>query len=305
MISIIIPTFNRAHLIGETLDSIIAQTYQNWECIVVDDCSTDNTEEVLEEYLKKDTRIFFYKKPNDMPKGPSAARNFGFQKSKGEYINFFDSDDLMHPQKLEIDLKNIQSGDFDFTISQSEFFGGIIDKKYWNAKLWSSDPINDFIVKGIGWSTNAPLWKNNKLKKMNLIFDEELVTADDYFFHIEALAHGFKPHINTDVLVNQRVHPNRLNNHSVKSPFKLKVNFYLIKNINSLGLNPNTIFVLNQQFKNQFSNLLKNKKLKIANSYLLKGLGSSLKPSTKIYILKIWVFGVFYYYIGYGYKFLN
>lgn len=95
LVSIIIPTFNRAHLIGETLDSIIAQTYANWECIIVDDGSTDETEQLINDYIKKDARFQYHKRPKDRLAGGNAARNFGFELSKGEYVNWFDDDDLM------------------------------------------------------------------------------------------------------------------------------------------------------------------------------------------------------------------
>lgn len=95
LVSIIIPTFNRAHLIGETLDSVLAQTYTNWECIVVDDGSTDNTEEVVLGFVEKDSRFQYHKRPENKPKGANTCRNFGFQISKGEYVNWFDSDDVM------------------------------------------------------------------------------------------------------------------------------------------------------------------------------------------------------------------
>ncbi|MCM2302197.1 MAG: glycosyltransferase, partial [Flavobacteriaceae bacterium] len=90
LVSIIIPTFNRAHLIGETLDSILAQTYTNWECIVVDDGSSDNTHIVVGQYVAKDSRIKYVHRPEHMLKGPSSCRNYGFELSKGEYINWFD-----------------------------------------------------------------------------------------------------------------------------------------------------------------------------------------------------------------------
>src|SRR5690606_36556858 len=105
LVSIIIPTFNRAHLIGETLDSVLAQTYQNWECIVVDDGSTDKTEATVGAYLKRDARFRLFKRPDHKPKGANACRNYGFEKSKGEYVQWFDSDDLMHPEKLTIKIK--------------------------------------------------------------------------------------------------------------------------------------------------------------------------------------------------------
>jgi glycosyltransferase involved in cell wall biosynthesis len=94
IVSIIIPTYNRAHLIGETLDSVLAQTYTNWECIIVDDGSTDNTDEVVEEYVKKDSRFKYYHRPDEHLPGGNGARNYGFKMSKGEYVNWLDSDDL-------------------------------------------------------------------------------------------------------------------------------------------------------------------------------------------------------------------
>lgn len=104
-VSIIIPTYNRALLIGETLDSVIAQTYGNWECIVVDDGSYDNTEEIISSYCKKDQRIKFHHRPEIRKKGASACRNFGLEKSIGELIQFLDSDDLLAKNKLEEQLK--------------------------------------------------------------------------------------------------------------------------------------------------------------------------------------------------------
>jgi glycosyltransferase involved in cell wall biosynthesis len=95
LISIIIPTYNRAQVISKTLESIIAQTFTDWECIIVDDGSTDNTEEVIDNYIKKDSRFRYFKRPQDRIKGPNSCRNFGFELSKGSWINWFDSDDLL------------------------------------------------------------------------------------------------------------------------------------------------------------------------------------------------------------------
>ncbi len=105
LVSIIIPTYNRAHLIGETLESVIGQTYQNWECIVVDDRSNDYTEELLEFYCLFDSRIVFQKRPEVKIKGASSCRNFGLKLTKGELIQFLDSDDLLEINKLEEQIK--------------------------------------------------------------------------------------------------------------------------------------------------------------------------------------------------------
>ena len=96
LVSIIIPTYNRAHIIHETLDSVLSQSYTNWKCIVVDDGSTDTTEEVLKSYVKKDARFQYNKRPIDRKKGANACRNYGLDLAKGAYIVFFDSDDVFY-----------------------------------------------------------------------------------------------------------------------------------------------------------------------------------------------------------------
>ncbi|UAB86166.1 glycosyltransferase family 2 protein [Zunongwangia sp. SCSIO 43204] len=96
LVSIIIPTYNRAHYIGETLESVIAQTYQNWECIVIDDGSNDYTAELMGFYCKNDHRVQYHHRPSNKPKGANACRNYGIEFSKGNYLTFLDSDDLLH-----------------------------------------------------------------------------------------------------------------------------------------------------------------------------------------------------------------
>lgn len=103
LVSIIIPTYNRVHLIRETLESILAQTYQDWECLVVDDFSTDDTKELIKQFSLKDNRIKYLN--NERNKGAQGARNTGILYAKGEYITFFDSDDTMLPERLEKQIR--------------------------------------------------------------------------------------------------------------------------------------------------------------------------------------------------------
>src|SRR5690606_26958451 len=121
LVSIIIPTFNRAHLIGETLDSVLAQTYLNWECIVVDDGSTDDTDALMSEYIAKDSRFQYYHRPDAHKPGGNGARNYGFDQSKGGYIQWFDDDDLMCEDFLFSKLE-IFSNDIEFIISGGYYF---------------------------------------------------------------------------------------------------------------------------------------------------------------------------------------
>src|SRR5947207_15233453 len=88
LVSVIIPSYNRANILGETLDSVLAQSYTEFEAIVVDDGSTDRTPDVVAEYT--DPRVRYFYKPNG---GLSSARNFGLQLANGEFIAFLDSDD--------------------------------------------------------------------------------------------------------------------------------------------------------------------------------------------------------------------
>tara|TARA_R110002012_G_scaffold281843_2_gene471423 strand:- start:14262 stop:15212 length:951 start_codon:yes stop_codon:yes gene_type:complete len=101
LVSIIIPTYNRAHLIGETLDSVIAQTHENWECILVDDGSTDDTEKIVFDYINRDTRIQYHQRPDYKMKGAPSCRNYGIEKVKGDYVMWLDDDDLIAENKIE------------------------------------------------------------------------------------------------------------------------------------------------------------------------------------------------------------
>ncbi|MFC4636284.1 glycosyltransferase family 2 protein [Dokdonia ponticola] len=107
LVSVIIPVFNRAHCIEETLRCVQAQTYAHWECILVDDGSTDDSMDVVSAFAKADPRIRLLRRPDSLPKGANSCRNFGFENSKGTYINWLDSDDLMSPNKLEEQLKRL------------------------------------------------------------------------------------------------------------------------------------------------------------------------------------------------------
>lgn len=122
LISIIIPTYNRADLLPETLDSVLRQTYQNWECIIVDDGSTDNTIEIANKFVHKDKRIRFYERPCERKPGGNGARNFGFLKSSGEYVKWLDSDDLIAENLLKNEAELILNKNSDLILSSWIYF---------------------------------------------------------------------------------------------------------------------------------------------------------------------------------------
>ncbi len=108
LISIIIPTYNRYNLLEKTINSVLNQTYKNWELIVVDDGSTDGTDVLVNELSHKDSRIRYFWQKNS---GESVARNKGFVMAKGEYVAFLDSDDLWHKNNLESKFNTIKLAD--------------------------------------------------------------------------------------------------------------------------------------------------------------------------------------------------
>lgn len=97
-VSIVVPCYNQAAYLSETLNSVLDQTYQQWECVIVNDGSLDNTEEIANEYVVKDGRFNYFRKENG---GPSQARNYGIQKSDGEFVLPLDADDLIAPSYVE------------------------------------------------------------------------------------------------------------------------------------------------------------------------------------------------------------
>nr|MCR4829136.1 glycosyltransferase family 2 protein [Bacteroidales bacterium] len=133
----IIPCYNQAIFLSETLDSVMAQKYQNWECIIVNDGSPDNTEDISLDYCKRDLRFKYYKKKNE---GLSVARNFGIKKSSGYYILPLDSDDLIGDTYLEkaIDVF-ISQPDTKVVYCNANKFGDINEK--WDLPKYSFDKL--------------------------------------------------------------------------------------------------------------------------------------------------------------------
>ncbi|SDS69108.1 Glycosyl transferase family 2 [Formosa sp. Hel1_31_208] len=189
LISIIIPTFNRAHLIGETLDSILNQSYRNWECIVVDDGSTDNTDTLLKSYTELDPRFKYVKRPNSYLPGGNGARNFGFSMSKGEFINWFDSDDVMNEDLLKFQLSSIKKPEIDVSLCQAVAFKSELTKTKPLKQIApdSKFTLHNYIINNVVWLTPAALWRRSFLVTMNTLFDEELKAAQEWEFHCRIL----------------------------------------------------------------------------------------------------------------------
>ena len=209
LISIIIPTFNRAHLIGETLDSILEQTYPNWECIIVDDGSTDTTDEVVGEYVKKDSRFQYHNRPKDRKKGPCACRNYGFEFSKGEFIKWFDSDDIMYSELLEKQVGTFEEA-IDCSVCKVAYYDFEKNETLKENSINSNQLIEDYLVGRVTFYVSGPLWKKSFLNNQNELFDENLSNLDDWDFNLRMLYKNPNIAFINKPLIKYRVHENSL-----------------------------------------------------------------------------------------------
>ena len=119
LISVVIPAYNAGQFLDETLESVLSQTYENWECIIVNDGSTDNTESVAKKWCEKDSRFRLTNKENG---GLSSARNWGIKESKAEYIAFLDADDILTSDSLEVRINVLIEQNVDLVATKLQHF---------------------------------------------------------------------------------------------------------------------------------------------------------------------------------------
>lgn len=194
LVTIIIPTYNRVHLIGETLNSVLAQTYINWECILIDDESNDNTSEVIAQYAVNDSRFHYYKRPPNTLKGANACRNYGIEKSKGDYIIFLDSDDLLLINCLEKRIEAFNTyPEYDMLIFSMGHFinynNCYIDESRRIFDGNNTETILEFIFGyKLPWNITRPIYKKQSVFNSNLKFNENIQNFQDDEFHINLLS---------------------------------------------------------------------------------------------------------------------
>ncbi|MCI9846126.1 glycosyltransferase family 2 protein [Flavobacterium pectinovorum] len=137
LVSIITPTYNAEKYIRETLHSVLNQSYQNWEMILADDASTDNTVVIIEEFAQNDNRIKLFKLPEN--RGNGFARNAALEKATGKYIAYLDADDVWFPEKLEKQIQFLKINNLPFTFS---FYDSVDeDGNDLNRRVESPDPL--------------------------------------------------------------------------------------------------------------------------------------------------------------------
>jgi glycosyltransferase involved in cell wall biosynthesis len=206
LISIIVPCFNQAEYLDECLQSITNQTYQNWECIIVNDGSPDNTEEVASIWISKDVRFKYLYKENG---GLSSARNAGIEKAEGEWIQFLDCDDYLHQDKFSASLND---ADFNTSLIVTNFNLLYPDKLTRKAFCDISKYEISFEVILSRWDIdfNIPIHCALFTKKSigDLKFDEFLKSKEDWVFWLNYLDCPRVIKYLKRELVTYRVNPN-------------------------------------------------------------------------------------------------
>lgn len=202
LVSVVVPTYNYGRLIGETLDCLLAQTYAHWECIVVDDGSTDDTAQVVARYSERDARFIFLRQENARQ---AAAKNNGLRNSSGEHVQFLDADDLIEPEKLERHVSFLEANDdVGIVYGGMRYFesGDPAKRFHW---VWGEDEPWMPETSGAGKEVlaalvernilviNSPLVRRSVVDEVGL-FDERLPPAEDWDYWVRCAAKGARFH---------------------------------------------------------------------------------------------------------------
>lgn len=209
-ISIIIPVYNRVHLVAETLRSIKSQSFTNWECIIVDDGSSDGTQDLLKAIALKDKRFTILERPSHTIKGGNTCRNIGLEAAQGNYIQFFDSDDLMQPNMLEHKIQLLEQGDFDYVISKTANFedpdsNKIIahDSSYYQFVKYPLTHFN-YVSQKINWLTPDFLGRRELIGELR--FNPLLPSGQEYNFYCKVTARSVKAGVLDEFITLRRMH---------------------------------------------------------------------------------------------------
>jgi len=188
-VSVITPVYNREKYIAKAINSVINQTYNNWEYILVDDGSTDDSLNIISEFARKDSRVRLIQRKRE-PKGASTCRNIGITESNGEYVIFLDSDDYLLDHCLSSRIKAFgENSHLDFIVFQMIVVKeGHHDKVLWNIDSNDSDLFR-FLSFDFVWSVTSPIWKKEALVKL-CGFDEALSCWQDIDLSLRAILNG-------------------------------------------------------------------------------------------------------------------
>jgi len=216
-VSIIMPSYNTAKYIAESIDSVINQTHTNWELIIVDDCSTDNTDEIIKPYLE-DSRIKYLK--NEKNSGAAVSRNYALREAKGKWIAFLDSDDIWYPEKLEKQIDFMMKNNYSFSYTAYEQ----IDEESKSMNIFVSGPkrINKRGQYNFCWQGCLTVMYDHE--KVGLIQIEDLKKNNDYAMWLKVIEKA-NCYLYNECLAKYRIRTGSISRHS---KFKLIKHHYLL-----------------------------------------------------------------------------
>lgn len=202
--TIIVPSYNRAELILKTINSVLDQTFNDFELIVVDDGSTDDTDNVVK--VITDKRFFYYKKQNGER---GATRNFGIRKAKGQYITFIDSDDLMYPHALQNAWDAIDKLGSPNCFAQAfEVLDALSGKQLQAPTFVPSEKINELLLLGNFLGCIGVFVKNEILQTINFEEDRKFAGTEDWLLWLR-LSARYPFHYSNCVCASMIEHENR------------------------------------------------------------------------------------------------
>lgn len=228
-VSIITPVYNCEKLIGKTIECVLKQTYINWEMILVDDCTLDNSAKIIEEYAKKDERIKYIKLKENS--GAAIARNTALEQSSGRYIAYLDADDLWKNEKLEKQIKYMNENNIGFSCTDYEKIdesGKSLNKvvkipKRVNYNLF----LRNTIIQTVGVMVDTKIIKKDLLVMPNIRRRQDAATW------CQILKNGFDCYEVPENLSYYRVVSNSLSSNKFKA---IKMNWYWYRKIEKLPL---------------------------------------------------------------------
>jgi glycosyltransferase involved in cell wall biosynthesis len=187
-------TYNRAHFIVETLHAIQNQTFTAWECIIIDDGGTDKTKEVIAPILAQDNRFQYLRRPDTYIKGLPGCRNYGLDLAKGDYIIFFDDDDIPHPQNLELCVQELSKGTFYFCRYIRNVFFNDFDYNFDYSTAYSFFTINEkdvekMLLNELPFNSCAVMWKKACFEGNRFV--ESLMYAEEWELYSRIVSSGF------------------------------------------------------------------------------------------------------------------
>lgn len=204
LVSIITPMYKGAALVGETIESVQAQRYDNWEMIIVDDCSPDGGAgvEVVEKYADKDKRIKLIASKEN--RGSSGARNIALKEAKGKYIAFLDSDDIWHPDFLEKQLKFLERNDATVVFSSYRRIDEFTKEEILKPFIVPATVTYKSLLKTCPIFPSTAIYDTEKTSK--IFFNENLGSLrDDYVYWLQMFKTIDKGYGNPEILVDYRM----------------------------------------------------------------------------------------------------